>query len=327
MRIFLCQMTKYFFWILLLNISMQAQAQTETDSLPVLVDTTAEPVNVKPKPLRTKPRIVLDISESDSLLSPIRLDTISITSNTAWQLPTYLFLHHPYYQFTNAGRHKISVREWNGKEGVFYSLLALLIFFALIKNGFYRYIQDLTKTFFRTTVRQRQVKEQMLQSPLPSLLLNIFFLLSTGMFLALLLQHYGMGLQFNFWLLFLYCGLALACMYTVKFFALKLMGWVFGASEAADTYIFVVFSTNKIIGIALLPVVVVIGFNTGSINQIAVAFGAIIILGLFAYRFFLSFVSVHRLVNIGFFHFLLYLASFELTPLLLINKLLFGFLS
>ncbi|MES2881132.1 MAG: DUF4271 domain-containing protein, partial [Bacteroidota bacterium] len=231
------------------------------------------------------------------------------------------------YQFTNAGRYKISVRQWQGKEGVFYSLLALLIFFALIKNGFYRYLQDLLKTFFRTSVRQRQVKDQMLQSPLPSLLLNIFFLLSTGMFLALLLQHYGLGVQFNFWLLFLYCGAALALMYLAKFLVLKVMGWVFGASEAADTYIFVVFSANKIIGIALLPVVVIIGFNTGGINQIAVAFGAIMILGLFAYRYFLSFVSVHHQVNIGFFHFLVYLAVFEISPLLLINKLLFGFLS
>jgi hypothetical protein len=48
--------------------------------------------------------------------------------------------------------------------------------------------------------------------------------------------------------------------------------------------------------------------------------------GLFLYRFYLSYVSVYRLVKLQFLHFLLYLAAFEIAPLLLINKLLFQFL-
>ncbi len=327
MRILLWPMTKYLWWTVFLMATVQAQAQTETDSAATAVDSAAGPLPVSPKPSSPRRNIVRELSVADTFLSAIRLDTIFVADNTDWQLPSYFFERHPYYQFTNAARYKISVRQWQGKEEIFYALLALLIFFALIKNAFHRYLQDLMKTFFRTSVRQRQVKEQLLQSPLPSLLLNIFFLLSTGMFLALLLQHYGLGLQFTFWLLFLYCGAALAVMYLGKFLILKLMGWVFGARDAADTYIFVVFSTNKIIGIVLLPVVVVIGFNSGGINQVAVACGAIIIFSLFAYRYFLSFVSVQPQVNISFFHFLLYLAVFEITPLLLINKLLFGFLS
>jgi hypothetical protein len=147
------------------------------------------------------------------------------------------------------------------------------------------------------------------------------------MFAALVLQHYGLGLQFNFWLLYVYCVIALAGIYLVKFVLLKFMGWVLGASDAADTYIFVIFSTNKIMGIALLPVLLVLGFNQGTISQVVVTLGLFIIAGLFAYRFFLSYISIHRQVQVRFFHFLIYLAAFEIVPLLLINKLLFRFLS
>ena len=233
---------------------------------------------------------------------------------------------HPYFRFTNPVRYSITIRKWEGKETIFYAIIALLLFFALIRNGFTRYISDLFKIFFRTTVKQRQIKEQLVQSPLPSLLLNIFFLLSGGMFLALLLHYYKLGLDYNFWELFFYCVTGLLAVYGVKFISLKLLGWVFQVSDSIDAYIFVVFTTNKVIGMALVPFLVILGFTQGLVNQSAMTLSIIVVLGLFAYRFFLSYSTLHRQVRISIFHFFLYLCAFEIAPLLLINKLLFRFL-
>ena len=104
------------------------------------------------------------------------------------------------------------------------------------------------------------------------------------------------------------------------------MGWIFEVSEVVDAYIFIVFTTNKIIGMLLLPFLVVLALTYGLLNQAAMNLGIFILLLLFAYRFFLSYVSVHRLVRINFFHFILYLMAFEVVPLLLINKVLFRIL-
>lgn len=262
----------------------------------------------------------------DSTLSPNRRDTVRV--GVSWfGTDSARLAHNPYFQFTNPTRYTISVRQWEGKEAIFYTLVALLIFFALIRNGFYRYIRDLFKTFFRTTLRQRQIKDQLLQSPLPSLLLNVFFILSAGMFLALVLQYFRLGEQFHFWLLFLYCVLGLVCIYGVKFILLKFMGWMLQARDAMDTYIFVVFTTNKVMGIALLPFIVLLAFTYDMVSLVAVNLGITVIVLLFVYRFFLSYVSIHRQIRIGFLHFLIYLAAFEIAPLLLINKLLFTILS
>ena len=232
----------------------------------------------------------------------------------------------PFFEFTNPIRYSITVKKWQGKEPIFYSMVALLIFFALVKNGFGRYVDDLFKTYFRTGINQKQAKEQLLQNPLPSLLLNLFFVLSIGMFLTLLLQYFRMGLDFNFWLLYLYCVLGLVSIYLVKFISLKFVGWIFQVSESTDSYIFIVFTTNKIIGMALLPFLVVLAFTYGVINEAAMSLGIMVVFGLIAYRFFLSYISIRRQISISFFHFLLYLFAFEVIPLLLINKLLFSFL-
>src|SRR4029078_237825 len=126
----------------------------------------------------------------------------------------------PFFRFTDPLEYSITLKQWGGKEAIFYSMIALLLFFALIKNGFYRYIQDLFRIFLRTTVKQRQIRDQMLHSPLPPLLMNIFFVLSGGMFLALMLQYYGLASEINFWLLFVYCAIGLVGIYGIKYLSL-----------------------------------------------------------------------------------------------------------
>jgi hypothetical protein len=274
------------------------------------------------------PRPALDSLQADSLSkisSPIR-DSLRPVLQYPFTSDSFLYRKRFFFSFTDPVRYSISERRWEGKEVVFYSVVALLLVFALIKNSFRRYMADLFSSYFRTTVRQRQIKEQLLQNPLPSVLFNVFFVLSGGLFLALLFQRFALAGEAPFWMLALYAALALAVIYVGKFVVLKFFGWAFGLKDFTETYIFIVFSTNKILGIVLLPFVVLLGFAEGALGAAATTLGLIVVAGLFAYRYFLSYISISRTVQLNFFHFLLYLAAFEVLPLLLINKLLFVFL-
>lgn len=236
---------------------------------------------------------------------------------------TGLYRNHPYYHFANPVRMLTSERKWVDKDEYFYTTLALLLFFALVRSGFPRYLQDLTRLFFRTTLKQRQAKEQMLQAPLPSLLLNILFLLSGAFFLTLIFQYFNLGMQYGFWWLFLYCVAGIGAVYLVKFITLKICGWLFRLSDAIDAYIFIVFTTNKVLGMALLPFVILLAFTGGTVYEVALNLAFLLVGVMFCYRFFLSYMTIHRQVKVSFFHFFLYLCAFEIAPLLLINKLLF----
>lgn len=297
------------FWLIAFFVmSGRALAQTPVDSLQVadsLRRVEADSLSRVPPPVRDSIRPVLRFPfTSDSFLYQRRL----------------------FFSFTHPVRYSISEKRWEGKEVIFYSVVTLLLLFAMIKNSFRRYLPDLFSSYFQTTMRQRQIKEQLLQNPLPSLLFNIFFLLSGALFLSLMLEHFALAHGAPFWLLALYCAAVLAVVYTGKFLFLKFFGWVFRFTEAANTYLFIIFSTNKILGILFLPFIILLGFTTGNVNAAAATLGLIVVACMFLYRYFLSYISVNRMIRIHFFHFILYLAAFEILPLLLINKLLFLFL-
>ena len=312
--IFLClqiPVLRSFLFIIIFLLGKVCFAQTDTlrsvDSLPVVRDTALRADSLISDSLRIDsliPKVVVPVMRFDSLV----------------------YKYHPFMRFTNPVKLIITEKEWTGKEAFFYSIIGLLIFFAFIRNAFGRYLQDLFKLFFRTTIKQRQVKEQLMAAPLPSLLLNILFAISGGVFLALVFDHYSLGDQFNFWLLILYCAVGLAVLYLGKFIVLKIMGWLLHQPDATDAYTFVVFTTNKVIGIALLPFIVMLAFTNGTVAQAALTLSLIVVGALFFYRFYLSYATIHRQIKVDFLHFLLYLAAFEIAPLLLINKLLFHFL-
>jgi hypothetical protein len=213
-------------------------------------------------------------------------------------------------------------REFKGKETLFYTLIGLLIIFAFLRRAFSKYFSDLFRLFFRTTLKQRQIREQLMQTPLPSLLLNGFFVVGGGLYASFLLIHFKLIREEELWLFFLYSGLGLSVIYLVKFIGLKIMGWVFGIEEVSNSYIFIVFIINKVIGVFLLPFLFLLAFITGGAYQIVLVLSWIGIGCLFVYRFVLTYAAVHNQVKFNPFHFFLYLCAFEIAPLLLIYKLL-----
>lgn len=231
---------------------------------------------------------------------------------------------HPYFAFgkkpeLRPDHHK----TFHGKETLFYVVLALLLFFALLRNAFAKYFSDLFRVFFRTTMKQRQIRDQLMQTPLPSLLFNFFFVASAGLYLNFLLFDY---LKYrpveNFWTLYLYVVLGLAAIYFAKFISLKLVGWIFNVRKAADSYIFVVFIINKVLGVFLLPFVVLLAFAQEPLYSIALLLSWVGLAGLFLYRYMLGWAAARNEVRFNLFHFLLYIAAFEVAPLLLIYRVL-----
>lgn len=240
---------------------------------------------------------------------------------------------HPYFNF--AAKPIVlhsELRKVERKEALFYVLMALLLLFALLKQAFGKYFTDLFRVFFRTTIKQRQIREQLMQDPLPSLLFNLFFVASAGLYVGFLFRHFGLVLHRrmqgpieDFWLIYLYSCAALAVIYTGKFIALKIAGWLFNIKQATDSYIFIVFIISKMIGIFLLPFLVLLAFASEPIYSVALVLSWCGIGGLLFYRFVLGYAAVRNEVRFNLFHFFLYLCAFELAPLLLIGKLLFLF--
>ena len=294
------------------------------------------------------------IPRSDSLLArdlifkkdsvPVKFITSSISKNSkkdsGWIMNPVISLsspefswqvseHNPYFGFKTKPTYPVKqdIKQFAGKELLFYLLVFLLIIFGFLRNAFPKYFSDLFQLFFRTTLKQRQIREQLMQTLLPSLLMNGFFVISAGLYITFLLRYFNLNPVDNFWLLFFYCCLGLSAAYLVKFIGLKISGWLFNMPGAADAYIFIVFIVNKMIGILLLPFLVLLAFTTGDIYSTSLTLSWCLVAGLLGYRFILTFAAVRNQVKVNPFHFLLYLCAFEIVPLLLVYKALLLFFS
>jgi hypothetical protein len=318
-----CLFRIFYFIVFLLSVSVSGIGQNSVDTLPVSVTDTL--LFKDSSMLKADSISLLPISDSVSK-KPEQGDTLW-SSVSDMPLQEQVLRHHPYFKFNvKPIGFRSDIKQFQGKEMLFYVIIALLMMFALLKLGFVKYFNDLFRVFFRTTLKQRQIKEQLIQTPLPSLVFNAFFVASAGLYADLILHYYEFTPVDNFWLLYLYCCIGLSIIYLVKFLGLKICGWLFNMQQAADSYIFIVFIINKVIGISVLPFLALLTFTDGTIYIVSLVLSWCTIGGLFLYRFILGYAAFRNEVRFNLFHFFLYLCAFEIAPLLLIYKLLLFFL-
>jgi hypothetical protein len=206
------------------------------------------------------------------------------------------------------------------KEILFYGMVFLVMLFALVRLSFNKYFTDLFRLFFRTTLKQRQLSEQLVQAPLPSVFLNLFFLINAGLYLSFWIDHSRANPFASFWWLLLYVTLGLTFSYLIKFAWLKISGWLFNVPNAVESYIFLVFLINKMLGILLLPILFVLAFSGEQLFPVALTISWCLIGALLGYRIFLSYQLIRRQIKVSGLHFLLYVLGFEISPLLVLYK-------
>ncbi len=203
---------------------------------------------------------------------------------------------------------------------LFYLLLVVLLFFAILRRTFARYFVDLFRFFFRTSLKANQIREQLVQSSWQSFLFNSFFVFSAAIFLALFLDSYKLFHPRPVLFVFLIVAGGIILIYTGKWCMLRIVGWLFHEPQLADMYIFIVFLVNKVMGVVLLPLLVLMAFAPPAVGEVAQLI-ALIIIGLLAlYRFLLGYQAVFSESRLSRFHFLLYVISMEMAPMLLLYR-------
>ncbi len=217
--------------------------------------------------------------------------------------------------------------ESEGKEALFYALLGMVMGLALFRRIFPKYWSDLFRLFFRTTLRQRQLRDQLQLASMPSLLLNVFFFVCLAFYLSLFLSQRGWNPFSGYWLFWGVLLIGLVGMYLVKWLGLQFAAWIFGQPDLGEDYVFLVFTVNKMMGLMLLPAVIGLAFGQGMVWEWSLVLSWLLIGGLLLYRGYLTYRVVRRQAMVHPFHFFLYWLGFELAPLLVLYRFLLGFFS
>ncbi|WP_439504507.1 DUF4271 domain-containing protein [Sediminibacterium sp.] len=229
---------------------------------------------------------------------------------------------HPYLPIQKQAIYMVvDYHHKESKDALFYTLVVLVFLLGFIKTAFPKYFQNLFKLFFQTSLRQKQTKEQLAQDSFASLLINLLFLLTAGLYITQLIQYYNWS-SLNFWLLYAYVTIILTMIYLGKYLFISFAGWVFNNSSSASSYLFLVAVVNRIMGVVLLPLTILMAFASVELGAIVatISFGVVTLL--FIYRYIVSFGLLRSDLQLNPFHFFLYLCAVEILPMALIYKLL-----
>lgn len=329
---------RIFFVLFLLMFAAELFAQTDTatragdTSRPGRDTTRTRRDTTRPKPVIQRP-VQVDTTQTadttDTAVDSLKKDSVVVIMPPVVFKDTssyFAYYNHPFIAFAKPPVYMVmKERVPESKDTIFYLLSGLLFFVAFTRLLFPKYFHNTFRLFFQTSFRQKQTRDQLLQQSLGSLLLNILFFLSIALYLTLVLDFYALSI-FPFWQLLLYSLMLFACLYVGKFLFLSFAGWIFNAKEGAETYIFIVFLINKIIGVMLIPFILVIAFAERSLVDAAVTASVILLIMLFIYRYFVSLKSFRSDLHINPFHFFLYLCGVEIVPLLVIGKAVFNYI-
>ena len=150
------------------------------------------------------------------------------------------------------------------------------------------------------------------------LLLYFSFFINAAIFIYLFLFHFY---KIHGWMSFQWTFLALVAIYLARHVFLRVIGQVFPFKKESQLFSFTIQTFNLFIGIILIPFNLIIAFgpeNT-ALPLIYIALGLIGILVLL--RTFRGFLIASTYIQSNLFHFLLYLCTFEILPILVLIKI------
>jgi Domain of unknown function (DUF4271) len=203
---------------------------------------------------------------------------------------------------------------------MFYTLVSIMLVLSVLSFFYFQYFNNLFRVFSNVPLRQGQLTDQLLQAKLPSLLFNILFTITGGIYVYLIFRYYHTVPQLKAVPLMLFCVVLLAIIYLGKFLSLKFTGWLTGYADVTNTYLFVIFLINKIAGILLLPFIIVMAFSDSGVVSAGIIVSFIFIGLLILLRFYRSYGLLKHQLKISSLNFLIYIVGLEVIPLLLIYK-------
>lgn len=234
---------------------------------------------------------------------------------------------HPYLPMQTKPSFRINeLRIAPNFDGRFYLIIGMLFYLAFIKVTFPKYFSNVFQLIFQSPIRQKQTREQLQQNNLASLFSNILFILNASIFVSLIAIKNG-WVDLTLYSCIAYSVVGFTTLYLFKFLFLWLSGWLFSQREAIGNYSFIVFLTNKVMGVFLIPAILLLAFSPLTVQDFAYNSALIIISILFVYRYLISFSIVRASLKVSAFHFFLYLCTCEVLPMLVLYKLTMDFIS
>lgn len=211
------------------------------------------------------------------------------------------------------------IHKKSSSNFIFWVLLSLLLFLTAIASVSRKKLDQAYGSFINENLLRQVYRQNRGTFSLAYLLLYILFFLNLGSFIFLSANEFGYNLPNNFSFLLLLCG-SVGIIFLIKHFLLFLMSSIFPIDKEIKLYSFTIMIFGILLGIALLPINILIAFASENIGKITVyvALGAIV--AIYLYRSLRALSIASRYLMLHKFHFFLYLCAVEILPVIVLLK-------
>ncbi|MEO5641960.1 MAG: DUF4271 domain-containing protein [Bacteroidia bacterium] len=208
--------------------------------------------------------------------------------------------------------------NWWGAAILFFSFTLIVI----LRVFDYRKLALLFNGFFRASSVSVMYREEYSITSRISVLLLVNYLLVFPLFIWQVMGYFGAareGLN-GFGMI----SVIILCVYLVKIIATRMLGNIFEVKEASSEYVYNILLFNKIIGLVLFPICLLLAYARQIPAEILIWSGIVSWCFILIYRLLRIILIGISNSSVSFFYIILYLCTLEIIPFVVILKVFVG---
>ncbi len=202
--------------------------------------------------------------------------------------------------------------------------LSLLLLLTILITLFRSQALKAYRAFLNDNLLSQLQREREAGGGLPYYFFYGFFLLNAGLFAFLLSRFYGMNLSPVYWISLLYCLGGAVGLFFAKHAVLAFLAIVFPIKKEVQLYNFTIIIFGIMLGFFLLVANLLIAYAPGQYSELVVYGAYAGITAIYLFRSLRGLFIANRFMLFHKFHFLLYICTVEIAPVLVLAKLIYS---
>jgi len=223
-------------------------------------------------------------------------------------------LHNPVYPFEIK-----PVKSTRQPVWLFLIFLFQLMLIAYLRLSFSKMLDDMFKAVMNLNIASQLYREQQQTTTVSAILFNVIFILSGGIFLFLINQHFG-WMSDNSIVSMLFFLWAVIVLYSLRYGIFKFVALVFPFGNELEQYNFNFFLVQKFMGLALVLFNLMIAYAPEEMTTPLIIAALIIVVLLIIGRTIKGLAIARNLMTHYPFHFFVYICTLEIAPLCILVK-------
>jgi hypothetical protein len=215
----------------------------------------------------------------------------------------------------------IIVRKSEVRPAWFFGLFILqLLALIYLKVTYYRRIEEYFKAYFNLNLSQQLFREQETALSFQALIMMFNFFLSCSLLIYLLLDYFYDLSNNDSFFVFVKILLVVIVIYTAKYSGYRFLELIFPFYETMRFFRFTYFMNQKLLGVLLIPFIYVALYAGPKVSEIFLHASAGLFILSVMIRSIKGVMIGAKYLRQNTFHFLIYICTFEIAPLLILVK-------